>query len=383
MSQSNLKDNSYIMVGRIPAEEFGPILKNILKKKNNPFETEETELFFYKTDKEDIVISVPGGIPSTLFIAFYETILMAIPREKADVTAWFYHDDDSIAGVRKRSVIMCQRASDECVKRHGGDLYLLVDSANVAYIQENMTESFVESHPDTFELYKPDGPYHHPSYEPWPNPSLEPLSLMKKGKYSYKTNERNKLAKWICFLLGVMALFAAPLGIISYGNTLQPWAFSLSTNMIIVATMAFFVFLVRMKRESWMDFTLLKLDFHPLNLKSLAIDILDLTCEYLICIPILYLILGCSCYAVFGLNKDLPHNEQTYYCTAKPVVFDKDGEIQIIQFDSPLSGRKYNYSASLKSSKRNVKVTNPGQGHQQQITVAYHIGAFGLPYIEY
>ncbi len=92
---------------------------------------------------------------------------------------------------------------------------------------------------------------------------------------------------------------------------------------------------------------------------------------------------GFLCYIVFGLNKDLPHNEQTYYCTAKPEVFDKDGEIQIIQFDSPLSGRKYNYSASLKSSKRDVRITNPGQGHQQQITVAYHIGVFGLPYIEF
>ena len=176
MPQSNLKDNSYIMVGRITTEEFGPILKKILKK-SNPFENEDTELFFYKTDKEEIVISVPGDVSSTLFIDFYETILMAMPREKADVTGWFYHDDDSIAGVRKRSVVMCQRASDECVKRHGSDRYLLVDSANVAYIQENMSASFMESHPDTFELYKPDGSLYHPNYEQWPNPILAPPFL--------------------------------------------------------------------------------------------------------------------------------------------------------------------------------------------------------------
>lgn len=382
MSQSNLKDNSYIMVGRIPAEEFGPILIKILKK-NNPFENEDIELFFYKTDKEEIVISVPGVLSSTLFIDFYETILMSISREKADVTAWFYHDDNSIAGVRKRSVIMCQRASEECVKRHGGDRYLLVDSANVSYIQEKMSVSFIESHPDTFELYKPEEPHYHPNYEQWPNPVLEPLSLIKKGKYSYKTNERNKLVEWICFLLGIIAIFTAPLGIISYENTLLPWAFSLSTNLIVVAIMALVVFLIRMKRNSWMDFIMLKSNIHPLTIKYLANDIISLTCEYLICFFILFFILGCSCYAVFGLNKDLSHNEQTFYCTAKPMAVDNNGEIQIIQFEAPLSGRKYNYSASLKSSKRNITVTNPEQGHLQQITVAYHVGLFGLPYIEF
>ena len=213
-------------------------------------------------------------------------------------------------------------------------------------------------------------------------PYLPPPSLIKKGKCSYKRNERNKWMEWICFLLFIMALFAAPLGFISYGNTLLPWAFSFSTNLIAVAIMALIFFLVRRKRHLRLNLIKSQSEIHPINFKSLANGIIDLACEYLICFPILFFILGCSCYAVFGLNKDLPHNEQTYYYTAKPVVVDKNGEIQIIQFDSPLSGRKYNYSASLKSSKRDVKVTNQEQGHQQQITVAYHIGIFGLPYIE-